>query len=158
MAHRTLQEWAQIAEIAAAIAVVGSLAYVAYELRENTRALEATSRQNLAGQDLAYISSALDSSVVARAHAKNQAGEELSYLEMSQLAERQHLNFRIFENAYYQFSIGALEESEWERYERIIRIVICNNHPANEMWRAYKSGFTPEFQDVVDETLAECTR
>ena len=158
MTRRTLQDWAHIAEIVAAIAVVVSLAYVAYELRENTRALVATSRQSLSAQDIAFISTALDSSVLARALAKSQAGEELSDLETSQLVERQNLNFRIFENAQYQYSIGSIDESEWARYQRLIGIVICSDRPAGDMWRSYKSSFTPDFQGIVDETLAGCSQ
>ena len=96
MARRTLQDWAHVAEIVAAIAVVVSLAYVAYELRENTRALESSARQNLAAQVMGFINSALDSSVIARALSKFQSGAELSDLEVLQLKERRHVNFRIF--------------------------------------------------------------
>lgn len=159
MVRRTLQDWASIAEIVGAFAIVISLAYVAYEIRENTRALEATSRQSLADQDLEFISSALDSSVVAVANAKYWAGQELSNLEMSQLIEREHLNFRIFENAFYQYSIGAVAESEWQRYVQIIDVVICDvmRDPATQMWQRYGPSFTSDFRNVVDETVGDCS-
>jgi len=159
MTRRTLQDWASIAEIVGAFAIVISLAYVAYEIRENTRALEATSRQSLADQDLEFIGSALDSSVVAVAYAKYWAGQELSNLEMSQLIEREHLNFRIFENAFYQYSIGAIAESEWQRYVQIIDVVICDGmkDPATQMWQRYGPSFTPDFRIVVDETVGDCS-
>lgn len=161
------ERWRTAIEGIGIAAVVVSLALVVYELRENTKALEATSRQELAAQDLAYISSALDSSIVAVAYAKRQAGEELTHLEMSQLAERQHVNFRIFENAYYQFSVGALEESEWGRYLHIIEILMCetdapidhvpDSDPAHIMWARYGKGFTPEFAEVVNRTIQRCS-
>ncbi len=159
--------WRIAVEIFGIAAVVVSLLLLVYELRENTRALEATARQELAAQDLAYISSALDSSVVARAWAKRWAGEPVTGLELSQLVERQHVNFRIFENAFYQFSIGALEPSEWERYAHIIHIVMCvddevtveqapNALPAKVMWARYGSGFTPEFSEIVNDAIQAC--
>jgi hypothetical protein len=159
MARRTLQDWASIAEIVGAFAIVISLAYVAYEIRENTRALEATSRQSLADQDLEFIGSALDSSVVAVAYAKYWAGQELSNLELSQLIEREHPNFRIFENAFYQHAIGAIAESEWQRYVQIIDVVICDamKDPATQMWQRYAPSFTPDFRNVVDEIVADCS-
>jgi hypothetical protein len=93
---RSLQDWASIAEIIGAVAIVMSLIYVAYEVRENTRALQATSRQALGDQDLAYFQTLLGPSILARAMDKKRRGEDLTDLEISQLQERQHLNFRFF--------------------------------------------------------------
>ena len=156
MGPRTLQDWASIAEIAGAVAVVISLVYVGYGLRENTRAIEAQTRQAFAAQDLTFIGSGLDQTVVARALAKLQSDEELSHVEQSQLETRQHLNFRIFENAYYQYQKGTLEQAEWARYARIIRRNICANEPAQSMWNGHPTTFQPDFRRVVDEIFATC--
>ena len=156
MGHRTLQDWASIAEIAGGIAIVISLIYVGFELRENTRAIQAQTRQAFSAQDLTFFETALDQTVVARAVAKRQAGEALSHLEQSQLATRQHLNFRIFEHAYYQYQKGTLEEGEWDRYARIIILVICTNKPAQSMWSKRKESFQPDYRRVVDETIEKC--
>ena len=156
MAHRTLQDWASIAEIAGAAAVVISLIYVGSQLRANTRAVEAQTRQAFSAQDLTFFATALDQTVVARAVAKRQAGEELSRFEQSQLETRQQLNFRIFEHAHYQFEKGTLEQGEWDRYARIIFNVICGNQPAQSMWNRLKESFQPDFRRVVDETIETC--
>ena len=156
MTKRSLQDWASIAEIIGAIAIVLSLVYVAYELRENTRALQATSRQALGDQDLTYFQTLLDPSILARAMDKRRRGEELSDLEISQLQERQHLNFRIFEHAYSQYRRGALEDREWERYQRVVSINVCTNEMAKGMWPRYENGFDPEFREVVALAEAAC--
>ncbi len=144
----------QIIEAIGVVAVILSLLFVGYEINQNTRAMESSSRQELAAQDLAYISTALDSTEVARAFSKFQRGEELTPLEYSQLEERQHLNFRIFENAYYQYQVRALEANEWGRYVRIISDAICKT-PAQSMWDKYVS-FQPDFRIVVEEVRASC--
>jgi hypothetical protein len=156
LTRRNLQDWARIAEIASAVAVIISLVYVGYGVRENTRALEASSREALGAQDLTYLATALDTSVVARAIDKIERRETLSALEHSQLRERQHLNFRIFENAHYQHQKGTLDDSEWERYTRIIRINICEYLPAQTMWDEYEAAFVPEFRLVVEEIRGSC--
>jgi len=153
---RSLQDWASIAEIIGAVAIVLSLIYVAYELRENTRALQATSRQALGDQDLAFFQTLLDPSILAGAYDKKRRGEDLSDLEISQLQERQHLNFRIFEHAYSLYRMDALEDREWERYERVVSINICTNEIAKGMWPRYEKGFDPEFREVVDSAMDEC--
>jgi len=157
MARRSLQDWASIAEIIGAVAIVISLAYVAYELRENTRAIQVTSRQSLGDQDLMFFQTALDSDITAMALDKQRNGEELSRLEMSQLLERQHLNFRIFENAFSLFRRDALEQVEWERYERVVRINICEDEAAQGMWEIYQTGFDTEFKNVVQAVAETCT-
>ncbi len=155
MAHRTLQDWASIAEIAGGVAVVLSLIYVGYGLRENTRAIEAQTRQAFAAGDLTFFETALDQTVVAAALAKEEAGEELSLIEQSQLKTREHLNFRIFEHAHYQYQKGTLEEAEWARYARIVRNK-CTSEPAQAMWSGGGETFQPEFRRVVDEIFTHC--
>lgn len=155
MEHRTIQDWASIAEIAGAVAIVVSLIYVGFELRENTRAVEAQTRQAFAAQDLAFFESALDRTVVARAIAKLQSGKKLSELEQSQLETREHLNFRIFEHAYYQYQKGTLEQSEWDRYAQIIKL-LCTHQPAQSMWGRHKESYKSNFRQVVDEINSTC--
>lgn len=156
MSKQKLQDWASIADIVSGIAVILSLIYVGYELRQNTLAMEANSRQEFAHQDLTYLATALDSSVVARAIVKVEAGQKLTALEKSQLINRQHMNFRVFENAYYQLQKGTLETSEWTRYRQIIQRLICDWEPAQAMWSQFRTGFVPEFQEIVDEVHATC--
>jgi len=153
--RRTLQDWASIAEIMGAVAVVLSLIYVGYGLRENTRAIEAQTRQAFSAQDMTFFETALDQSVIAMAEAKRQAGEALSGLEQSQLETREHMNFRIFEHAFYQFRKGTLEEDEWDRYARIIRNK-CIDLPALSMWNGNKEIFQPDFRKFVDDAIAKC--
>ena len=155
MRHRTLQDWASIAEIAGGVAVVLSLIYVGYGLRENTRAIEAQTRQAFAAGDLTFFETALDQTVVAAALAKEEAGEELSLIEQSQLKTREHLNFRIFEHAHYQYQKGTLEEAEWDRYARIVRTK-CTSEPAQAMWGEASETFQPEFRRVVNEIFTDC--
>ena len=156
MARRKLEDWAKIAEIVASIAVVLTLGYLAYEVRQNTRVMEANARQQSAAQDLAYVATALDPSVIARAVAKRDEGEELTSLEHSQLVYQQYMNFLIFENAYYQFRKGVLETGEWERYRHIVQVLICGHEPAIEMWTQFQIGFVPEFRGLVSEIQQSC--
>ena len=153
--RRTLQDWASVAEIAGAIAVVSSLIYLGYELRENTRAIQAHTRQAFSTQDLTFFETALDQAVVAAALAKQEAGEELSLIEQSQLKTRQHLNFRIFEHAHYQYRKGTLEEGEWDRYARIIKNK-CTDESAQAMWSGSEKTFQPDFRHVVNEIFTGC--
>jgi hypothetical protein len=151
------EELGALGEFVGAVAAVILLAYIAIQIRQNskilehnTRATEAASRQAFATQDQGYLCSALDSAVLAQAVSKLENGEALSSLERSQLVGRQHVNFRVFETAYSQFRKGVLDQSEWERYRRIIRFLMRGDEPAREMWKALGKVFDPEFVAEVE--------
>jgi hypothetical protein len=78
---------------------------------------------------------------------------ELSDLEMSQLISRQHVNFRVFENAFYQFEQKLLETETWERYRFIIKDLLNNNEASKKMWINYANSFTDSFQNEVKHIL-----
>ena len=150
-----LQRISHIAEIISSIAVVISLIYIGLEITSNTRALQASIRQAFSAQEIAFISSAIDPSVVAQANSKFRRGEELTPLEEDQLVARQFLNFQIFNHAFYQYQVGALEESELIRYMLISRNNLCNNEYAV---RAYggRQSWRADFQAWSELVLANC--
>jgi hypothetical protein len=152
----TLEQLGALGELIGAIASVVLLAYIAVQIRHssktlehNTRATEAATRQAFAAQDQAYLCSALDPSVLAVAVSKLEAGEDLSPLERSQLAGRQHVNFRVFESAFSQFRMGVLTQAEWERYRRIIALLMQRDEPTRQMWAGMRELFHPDFAAEV---------
>jgi hypothetical protein len=161
----SFEELGALGEIVGALASVILLAYIAIQIRHssktlehNTRATEAATRQAFAAQDQAYLCSALDPHVLAVAVSKLEAGEELSHLERSQLIGRQHVNFRVFESAFSQYRKGVLDESEWERYRRIIAFLVRLDGPTRQMWAGMRDLFHPDFiaevQSLVEEPQA----
>jgi hypothetical protein len=150
-----LDQWSNIAEIIAAIAVSLSLVFVAFELQRNTSATEAATREQINAKDVAYLSLRLDSSVLAQALSKWEQDEDLTTLEASQLMQQEVLNFMIFEHSYYQFQKGNLEADEWARHENIIRVQLREYRYASEMWDRFSQLFTPEFFEIVDAISRE---
>ena len=156
MAYRNLENWARIAEIVGAFAIVVSLVYVALELRESNRILQVSSRQVLSEQDLKFYETAIDPQVVAEALSKSEQQVALTDLEKSQLLRQQGLNFRIFEHAYFLYRNDALDEREWGRYQRIIRSNICRNPFAQDMWARTGNTWDFEFRHVVESEGQKC--
>ena len=153
----SFEELGALGELVGAIASVVLLAYIAVQIRhssknleQNTRAIQASTRQAFTAQDQAYLCSALDPSVLAVAVAKLEAAEELSPVELSQLVGRQHVNFRVFESAFSQHQRGVLDTGEWERYRIIIRFLLSADEPAREMWAGMKQLFHPDFITEVE--------
>jgi hypothetical protein len=89
------------------------------------------------------------------AEARYEAGLELSATQRFILRERQHLNFRIFENAYYQYRAGLLEEETWLRYRWIISRLLTLNEPAQAMWERFGPSFDESFKAAVARIRSE---
>lgn len=136
--------------LAANLGVIVSILLLAYEINQSTKATIAAASEGLTEQSLAFMSARLDNEVVARATFKNRRGQELDEFEHDQLVLLQHLNFRLFESAFLQFRRGLFEQSEWERYERIIASLMSGNQHAVEMWSQTSGGWTAEFSDEVE--------
>jgi len=126
MKKLSLSEWSDISQVVSAMAVVASLVYVGFEIGRNTEASRAATRQSIAETDFEYVGATIDPLTLAEAEAKYEAGLDLTLTEQFILRERQHLNFRIFENAYYQYRVGLLEEETWCRGEP--------NRPCSGKW------------------------
>ena len=86
---------------------------------------------------------------------KQREGEELTDFESAQLDLVQQMNFRVFENAFLQYKRGFFEESEWERYRRIIRGRINDDPRAQQMWERTAGGWTKEFIAEVESLRSD---
>ena len=155
MTQTRLGRWSELSQIVSAAAVVASLVYVGVEIRSNTEAARAATRQAISDTDLEFIGGTLDPLTLLAAEAKLEAGLELNETERFILVERQHLNFRIFENAHYQFRAGLLEEERWLTYRWIIRSLLATSPPADSMWSKYGPAFDSGFREEVEIIRSE---
>ena len=79
--------------------------------------------------------------------------QSLTNYDRHQLIAAQHVNFRIFDNAYFQYRSGLLEKEEWRKYQSIIRTLFSENEFAKEMWHIYGPNFSASFQEEVRNIL-----
>ena len=149
MPKLTLGQWSDLSQIVSAAAVVASLIYVGFEIRQNTEASRAATRQSIAETDFEYVGATLDPAMLVAAEAKAEGGVELTPTERFILRERQHLNFRIFENAHYQYRAGLLDEETWLRYRWIIARQLRLNEAAIAMWERFGPSFDESFKAEV---------
>ena len=150
-----LSDWANVAEIGAAVGVIVSLIFVGLELRSSTEATQAATREAINQKDLAFLSLQIDSSVLAIANTKRRRGEELSPLEEDQLLREQYVNFASFAFSYSEYRRGAQDLDSWLRHENIVRIVMKNHSHARILWERKQHEFTPEFQKLVNGSLSD---
>lgn len=127
----------QILDLITTLTLVVSLIFVAIQINQSNHLAKATVRQTINDNDIEFLKSFLDQTVVPIANFKLQNGEELTKYEIQQIIWQQHINFRIFDNAYYQYQNGLLEEPEWLKYESIIKTLLTTNKYVGVMWKSF---------------------
>ncbi len=114
MPKRTLSDWASIAEIVGAAAVVASLLYVGYEIHRNTRVSLASNRQAIAAraQELALYSA--ETNIYQLLFDPSHDDMDLTESEQNHLTAYIGALLRTTEEAYLLYIDGMLEEEYWE--------------------------------------------
>jgi hypothetical protein len=117
----TLNELGNIGEIVSSIGVIVSLVYVAVQIRKNTET-ERTSTYQSVVSDFGSLNQTMSNNA------------ELSYLyvkamenfvdlksdEKARVSQLFFVTFHYFENMYYQYRKGYLEEDVWRGWKRLM--------------------------------------
>jgi hypothetical protein len=136
--------------LVANLGVLTGLVFVAIELNQNTKATVASASEQITNQSLDYFALGMDNQVIALARYKQSIGDELSGFEQNQLWWHQNYNFGGFQNVYLQYQRGYLEQSEWDRYQRIIKARLTTDEFAKKMWEETQQAWTDEFIAEVE--------
>ena len=114
MSKLNLEDWSRLAEICAAVVVILSLGYVALEIEQNTKAVQAASYQalitGLTEVDLAVVTNPELDRVVSLGE---KTPAELSAQEWSTFHRYALARTGQFELAFIAFENGALDELQW---------------------------------------------
>jgi hypothetical protein len=128
-----LEDFARIAEIISSVAVVVSLIYVSLQVRQNTRALRATTYNSVTSNSVAILAPMFDhpefTEFLMRAQSDPDAATPAEKLRFHILLLAA---FRHWDNLYYQFRNGTLEREMWESYDCTL-----TNWLANPAWREW---------------------
>ncbi len=156
MTKRNLSDWASIAEIISAIAVVASLLYVGYEIQRNTKVGLASNRQAIAAraQELALYS--------AETHIHkllfDSDGEpiELTEAEQDRLTAYIGALLRTTEEAFLLYRDGLLYEEYWMTGAGVMVAALRSDVARTVYVRTRESGFyTGDFMAWADNALAD---
>jgi hypothetical protein len=146
-----------IGEIVGAAAVVLTLAYLAMQIRQNTRTVKAASHHAIT-DSMNHISiSIAQNPDVARIW---RMGNE----DLSSLTEDEFVSFgfllltymRVFETLYYQRKIGTMEEQLYIAEEKTLRWAV-KNPGFRSWWVDNPISLSQEFRDYIDRLIREET-
>ena len=149
----TLSDFADIAEIAGAVAVVVSLVYVAIQLRQNTDSVRSATLQANTALWSTLLSGLAEPGIV-EAYATGLSGrKDISRLQYTQFFLLCRGVFAAFENQHYQFRTGVLDEETYKGYERAISEQLLAFPGFRIWWEQSRSVFSPAFVTHVDEMI-----
>ena len=149
----TIQDFGSIGELVAAVATIATLAYLATQIRQNTRAIRATSHQ--AATDSFNALNTLIAHDPALARIYRVGSDGLARLTEDERVQFNFLflaAFRVFETIYYQSKVGTLEEQLFA-VERNSVGFLLRSSGGREWWEENEFAFSPEFFEHVEQQI-----
>jgi hypothetical protein len=160
-----LSDWASIAEILGAVAIVISLVYVGQQVREsarqtelNTNAVQAATLQGMVDLSTNYlIDTSLDREFIrtlGRAQADPGQLDEIEALQMQRIIRSQWLRYQ---GAYRHWQRGSLDDADWEAYIDFICAPTPNVGEGSwvtlqaEFWPGERDRLTDDFVAFVED-------
>jgi hypothetical protein len=139
-----------IGDIIGAIGVVVSLAYLAVQIRYNTRAMMAQSAREAVAAMRDFNQSMIDDPQLSRIF--RLGAENLAQLTEEERARFGHILFNFFKTAeelHYQYLKGTLDPEIWKSWKGIVSLY-STSPGFSEYWKMREMFFTPEFRAEHD--------
>ncbi len=146
----TLQE---LAQILGGLGVIASMIYVGIQIRNNARAVRASTYNQVSNsfishwEGLAHNPETL--SVMLR------GGKDFASLDDNVELSRYYLfvmaGMRRFENAWFQYKVGVLKETDWHAIAYDMDSLFANYPGTRMAWDGIKNRSSVEFRKYVDE-------
>ena len=150
----SLEDWAAVAEIVGAIAVVATLIYLAIQVKQNTGAIQATNRQSISTRieerTIALATNPQLSQLIVMA--EEPGGIKKGSAEWSQLTSLYVGLMTATEDAYLHYREGRLDQDFFEARARRSLLLLDNPVGRDFFRRAREEDhYVHEYLDWVDE-------
>ena len=149
----TLKKAHRIGELSAAIAVVLSLLFLGYELRQNNRRQIQATTQTLVSQYTSMLTLLAENTELTCAFSngiRDYSG--LSGIEALKFSAFMNSQFRFREDLYFQFLDGAVEPEIWNGFDANTREMA--RWPGVQQWFTFRrSWYSERFQSYIDDLI-----
>lgn len=144
-----------IGEIVGALGVILSVLYLAIQIRKDARARVAETSHSVAARAGAVQQILSENRELAAAWRKGLRGdtESLDEADVTQFEAFLSVITRSYDDAFYQYREGLIEERVWLAWARSIPDVVRSPGYA-AWWQSRKHWYSDEFQSFVDELLS----
>jgi hypothetical protein len=151
---------AHIADIVAAIGVIGSMIFVGVQVRQSTQSIRSSTLQQQANQLQQYaeqwqkIYAVLSDQKVATAFAKALAGRDLDQAEYGQFLLMCRALLISIESLHYQYRQGLIDKGVYARFQGSMQEQLFAFPGMRAMWQLSRHYYGSDFAQFLDEILA----
>ncbi len=148
-----LDQIANVADIVGTVLIIVSLIYVVIQIKQSTDTLNVNTAHNIAAEISALYLVVAESGDLSDIFFRGVQGvDELEPVEALRFYGCFHKFYRAFEDAYYQFTRGALETEFFEGISQ--QFISFNSMPGvQRYWQDRKSWYNKSFQEYVDREV-----
>ena len=158
MRNSKLGQWASIAEIISAAAVIVSLLYVAMQIKQNTAAVQSNTFQEVAAEWGGLQLAIIENSDFADVLVKAESQESLTPSEAYRLNTWIFYMLTNWEQAFLGYEQGLLAEEGWLGWDGYYKWLISQSY-FRSAWDANPvAGFAPSFMQYVNQHLETLDR
>lgn len=154
MRKLTLTDLAAVSEIVASIAVIVSLLFLAYSVRENTVVTQSANDNFLYELQFARVREISGSPMMAVLYTKLRQSEELTEIEKTLLQWDNLQQIGTWEIAYVRHHEGVYSDERWQAWDRYFRLALLETFSKDE-WDEVSLWYEGDFKDHVDAAYAE---
>jgi len=140
-----------VAEVVGAVAVVVSLAYLAVQIRSNTREVKTENVHRVTDSfNVLNLTLAADEELAALWHKGSASYEDLGDTEKARFNFMWLSAFRIYDSLYYQIQRGTGDETLWQTELETLKWLF-SSPGTREWWRQQQFTFSPGFKEFIDQ-------
>jgi len=148
-----LERWLTLV---ANLSVVVGIVFLAVELRQNTQAIQAQTRDSMTEKQMMWLASVYTNPEVADIYQRGSVEDDLATpTERFIYAMAAGADFREWENSYYQYERGLFTAAEFEARRDRWRRSLENFPRQRRLWTTERSGYAPSFRAEIDRIVAE---
>ena len=142
-----------ILQILGGIGVIASIVYTGHQIRGNTRALRAAAYQNVSQSFTSLWGSLFaDPQILDLVLRSGDDFQSLTRLEKAQVRFATMTFMRTYENAYFQYKIGILQDQDWAASLGDLEGNL--SRPCGPMiWQLVRNCSGAEFRAIVDQII-----
>ncbi len=141
-----------IGEIVGALAVVGTLAYLAVQIRQSNTGAKIAAHLEMTRQYANFLDSLMENPALARVFREGNAGHTLSDIDEELYRRLMSKCFWYFAAQHFQYAQKTLSEEEWHQPREMIRRVACRPG-MKQWWDENKAAYTPPFVLFMDKEI-----
>ncbi len=151
-----LEDLGNIGEFVGAVGVVITLAYLAFQIRQNTNNLRGQAKHNATEQQLSYFDMLLGDRDLLRVYREGLRDlESLNPNDQYLFVLMMYKGFFVFSDAYYQYLHAHFDEEQWIESRAAVDWHISWKG-CRQWWHLpTRRSFNNEFTDYVEDRLAQ---